>query len=166
MRRTEAVRKRPAHVEDVSHPPPRAERLITVLFLWFVPRLIYKFFTKFIRPRLASSSSNFALRAADSGMSPPPGASPPPAPRPNLPPEILRAIYGEQTLEEKRSACDRSINNWWQEYAARKNDEEEDHVADTLLYDERCHLPRTVPRPDVVPDPHARSSPPPQDTSA
>jgi hypothetical protein len=25
-------------------------------------------------------------------------------------------------------------------------------VADTLLYDERCHLPRSAPRPDVVSD--------------
>jgi hypothetical protein len=39
---------------------------------------------------------------------------------------------------------------WWHEYAARKNDEEEEHVADSLLYDERCHLPRTTPRPDCV----------------
>lgn len=43
----------------------------------------------------------------------------------------------------------------WKEYAARKNDEEEEHVADTLLYDERCHLPRSAPRPDVVPEPPA-----------
>jgi hypothetical protein len=69
-----------------------------------------------------------------------------------LPDYIRRAIYGEMTLEEKRSAVDKSMNNWWKEYAARKNDEEEEHVADTLLYDERCHLPRTVPRPDVVVD--------------
>ena len=41
-------------------------------------------------------------------------------------------------------------NSWWKEYAARKNDEEEEHVADSLLYDERCHLPRTVPPPDCV----------------
>ena len=68
-----------------------------------------------------------------------------------LPEYIRRAIYGEMTLEEKRAAVDASTNNWWREYAARKNDEEEEHVADTLLYDERCHLPRTAPRPDVVP---------------
>ena len=67
-----------------------------------------------------------------------------------LPDSIRRAIYGEMTLEEKRAAVDKSMNNWWREYAARKNDEEEEHVADTLLYDERCHLPRTAPRPDVV----------------
>ena len=70
----------------------------------------------------------------------------------DLPEYIRRAIYGEMTVEEKRAAVDKSMNNWWREYAARKNDEEEEHVADTLLYDERCHLPRTVPRPDVVSD--------------
>lgn len=69
-----------------------------------------------------------------------------------LPDYIRRAIYGEMSIEEKRAECDKSMNNWWREYAARKNDEEEEHVADTLLYDERCHLPRTVPRPDVVTD--------------
>lgn len=36
------------------------------------------------------------------------------------------------------------VCRWWSEYASRKNDEEEEHVADSLLYDERCHLPRTV----------------------
>ena len=68
-----------------------------------------------------------------------------------LPEYLRRAIYGEMSLEEKRAALDKSTNNWWKEYAARKNDEEEEHVADTLLYDERCHLPRMAPRPDVVP---------------
>mmetsp|Transcript_34045 Transcript_34045/g.56370 ORF Transcript_34045/g.56370 Transcript_34045/m.56370 type:complete len:108 (-) Transcript_34045:351-674(-) len=68
-----------------------------------------------------------------------------------VPDYIRRAIYGDMTLEEKRAAVDQSTRNWWREYASRKNDEEEEHVADTLLYDERCHLPRTVPRPDVVP---------------
>ena len=33
-----------------------------------------------------------------------------------------------------------------QEYSDRKNDDEEEHVADSLLYD-RSHLPRTVPAP-------------------
>ena len=69
-----------------------------------------------------------------------------------LPDFVRRAIYGEITLEEKRAALDTSTRNWWREYAARKNDEEEEHVADTLLYDERCHLPRMAPRPDVVVD--------------
>ena len=69
-----------------------------------------------------------------------------------LPDFVRRAIYGEITLEEKRAALDTSTRNWWREYAARKNDEEEEHVADTLLYDERCNLPRMAPRPDVVVD--------------
>ena len=77
-------------------------------------------------------------------------AAPANADAPALPAHILRAIYGEQTLEEKRAAYNKSICNWWTEYAARKNDEEEEHVADTLLYDERCHLPRIAPRPDEV----------------
>jgi hypothetical protein len=68
-----------------------------------------------------------------------------------LPEHVRRVIYGELTLEEKRAALDAFTQNWWKEYAARKNDEEEEHVADTLLYDERCHLPRMAPRPDVVP---------------
>ncbi len=35
------------------------------------------------------------------------------------------------------------------EYADRKNDEEDEHVADSLLYD-RNHLPRTAPAPECV----------------
>jgi hypothetical protein len=80
----------------------------------------------------------------------------------NIPEYIRRAIYGEMSMEEKRAAVDKSTTNWWREYAARKNDEEEEHVADTLLYDERCHLPRTVPRPDVVPDDDVLASSAPQ----
>ena len=38
---------------------------------------------------------------------------------------------------------------WWSEYADRKNDEEEEYVANSLLYD-RNHLPRTAPAPDCV----------------
>ncbi len=38
---------------------------------------------------------------------------------------------------------------WWEEYADRKNDEEDEHVADSLLYD-RSHLPRSIPAPDCV----------------
>lgn len=41
------------------------------------------------------------------------------------------------------------ILRWWVEYADRKNDEEDEHVADSLLYDKR-HLPRTAPAPDGV----------------
>jgi hypothetical protein len=40
------------------------------------------------------------------------------------------------------------------EYADRKNDEEEEYVADSLLYD-RTHLPRTAPAPDCVTRPAA-----------
>ena len=38
---------------------------------------------------------------------------------------------------------------WWSEYADRKNDEEEEYVANSLLYD-RNHLPRMAPAPDCV----------------
>lgn len=64
---------------------------------------------------------------------------------------VLDAIYGNKSAEEKKADYDRSLGSWWKEYAARKNDEEEEHVADSLLYDERCHLPRSAPRPEVVP---------------
>ena len=70
----------------------------------------------------------------------------------HLPEHVRRAIHGETTPEEKKAAYDESLRGWWKEYAARKNDEEEEHVADSLLYDERCHLPRMVKRPDVVAD--------------
>jgi len=40
----------------------------------------------------------------------------------------------------------RTPNSWWHEYTERKNDEG-DMVADSLLYDERCHLPRTAAGP-------------------
>eukprot|EP00798_Chlamydomonas_sp_ICE-L_P024824 gene24824-10474_t len=67
-----------------------------------------------------------------------------------LPESVLRAIRGEISVEEKEKALDTSLSNWWKEYAARKNDEECEHVADSLLYDERCHLPRTIPPPECV----------------
>ena len=35
---------------------------------------------------------------------------------------------GEMSLEEKRAAVDKSTTNWWREYAARKNDEDVEHV--------------------------------------
>ena len=38
---------------------------------------------------------------------------------------------------------------WWVEYADRKNDEEDEHVSDSLLYD-KSHLPRSAPAPDGV----------------
>lgn len=65
-------------------------------------------------------------------------------------PSVMEAIYGAQSEQEKKEVYDRSLGHWWKEYASRKNDEEEEHVADSLLYDERCHLPRSAPRPDVV----------------
>jgi len=43
-------------------------------------------------------------------------------------------------------------DRWWKDYSHRKNDEE-DMVADSLLYDERCHLPRTTPGPKPQPEP-------------
>lgn len=54
---------------------------------------------------------------------------------------VLRAIYGPKSTE-KSDEYDKSLHNWWKEYAARKNDEEEEHVADSLMYDERTTLPR------------------------
>ena len=42
-----------------------------------------------------------------------------------------------------------AIDRWWAEYADRKNDEEEEHVADSLLYDKN-HLPRMAPPPECV----------------
>ena len=50
-----------------------------------------------------------------------------------------------QSAEQRLHAIRR---RWWVEYVDRKNDEDE-HVADSLLYDRR-HLPRTTPAPDVV----------------
>ena len=38
---------------------------------------------------------------------------------------------------------------WWVEYADRKNEEEDEHVSDSLLYD-KSHLPRSAPAPDGV----------------
>ena len=70
--------------------------------------------------------------------------------------DVLRAIYGDggaksaDTAAQKAAAYDQSLQNWWREYAGRKNDEEEEHVADSLLYDERCHLPRSAPRPTFL----------------
>ncbi|EFN57483.1 hypothetical protein CHLNCDRAFT_143009 [Chlorella variabilis] len=63
------------------------------------------------------------------------------------PPHVLAAIYGK--MENKKEALDKSLQRWWSEYADRKNDEEDEHVADSLLYD-RNHLPRTAPAPDCV----------------
>ena len=47
------------------------------------------------------------------------------------PPHVLEAIYGKQA--NKKEALERSLHRWWTEYADRKNDEEDEHVADSLL---------------------------------
>mmetsp|Transcript_35304 Transcript_35304/g.89360 ORF Transcript_35304/g.89360 Transcript_35304/m.89360 type:complete len:93 (-) Transcript_35304:440-718(-) len=71
----------------------------------------------------------------------------PTQPSSGLTPEMLKIIRGEIPEEHKEQKFDQSLQRWWKEYASRKNDEEEEHVADSLLYDERCHLPRTTPKP-------------------
>ena len=48
----------------------------------------------------------------------------------------LRALYDK-------------THSWWNEYAERKNGEEEEAVADSLLYDKNT-LPRSVGKPDVI----------------
>ncbi|BDA43051.1 hypothetical protein COCOBI_04-0610 [Coccomyxa sp. Obi] len=63
------------------------------------------------------------------------------------PDNVLLAIYGK--TEDKKKAYDASLTRWWAEYADRKNDEEDEHVADSLLYD-RSHLPRSAPPPECV----------------
>lgn len=68
----------------------------------------------------------------------------------SLSPELLAMIRGEVSPEQKERQYDASLSSWWKEYAGRKNDEEHEHVADSLLYDERCHLPRTVPAPSCI----------------
>jgi len=61
------------------------------------------------------------------------------------PANVLEAIYAKPT--NKAEIYDNSLKRWWVEYAERKVDEEDEHVADSLLYDRR-HLPRTAPAPD------------------
>lgn len=63
------------------------------------------------------------------------------------PPHVLEAIYGKQ--KDKTAAYEKSLHRWWTEYADRKNDEEEEYVSNSLLYD-RNHLPRTAPAPECV----------------
>eukprot|EP00659_Diplonema_papillatum_P015378 gene15378-23512_t len=58
----------------------------------------------------------------------------------------LAAIYGAASPEDKQKSLETSLQSWWSEYADRKNDEDEEHVADSLLYD-RNTLPRTAPAP-------------------
>jgi len=85
-----------------------------------------------------------------------------------VPAHVLEAIYGaratattaaETTKETttmvetatKAARYDESLKTWWRTYSERKNDEEEEHVADSLLYDYR-HLPRTTPAPNFRED--------------
>lgn len=66
----------------------------------------------------------------------------------NCPAHVFEAIHGK-SKESKSKQLEQSLTNWWKEYADRKNDEEDEHVADSLLYD-RNHLPRTAPAPECV----------------
>ncbi|KAL4425685.1 hypothetical protein ABPG75_009701 [Micractinium tetrahymenae] len=65
------------------------------------------------------------------------------------PPHVLEAIYGKKMKEDKKAAYEGSLQRWWTEYADRKNDETDEYVANSLLYD-RKHLPRTAPAPECV----------------
>ena len=58
----------------------------------------------------------------------------------------LSAIYGKRDKEEKKKDLDKSLHSWWGEYAERKNHEDGEAVADSLLYD-RNTLPRMAPAP-------------------
>jgi hypothetical protein len=53
------------------------------------------------------------------------------------------------------------MHRWWKDYSHRKNDEEE-MVADSLLYDERCHLPRTTAGPKPLAEPEVTAAAQPQ----
>jgi hypothetical protein len=83
-----------------------------------------------------------------------------------VPDNVLRAIYGDSLGEKvsdapgagpgpsaktKAEQYDESLKHWWKEYADRKNDEEEEHVSDSLLYD-YTHLPRSTPAPTMTDD--------------
>ena len=96
-----------------------------------------------------------------------------------VPDDVLRAIYGDSLpapepstpsrpdgdaeqqqdkgepqrlrLMSKAERYDESLKTWWKEYADRKNDEEEEHVSDSLLYD-FTHLPRMTPAPNLAED--------------
>jgi hypothetical protein len=75
-----------------------------------------------------------------------------------VPAHVMEAIYGKSAKTEtdadvdaKKRAYDDSLKTWWRTYSERKNDEEEEHVADSLLYDFR-HLPRTTPAPNYRED--------------
>lgn len=65
------------------------------------------------------------------------------------PPHVLAAIYDKKPPGDKKSQYEESLRRWWTEYADRKNDETDEYVANSLLYD-RNHLPRNAPAPDCV----------------
>jgi len=77
------------------------------------------------------------------------------------PDHVLKAIYSQQHIVEvviddelkrkKLEEYDENLKKWWEEYAARKNSEDEEHVCDSLLYD-FSHLPRTTPAPNFLED--------------
>jgi hypothetical protein len=108
--------------------------------------------------------------------SPPPGTSPSVARgTTRVPDHVMRAIYGDDYVppdapvaetttttttagethpakgEGKAEAYDASLKTWWKEYADRKNDEDVEHVSDSLLYD-YTHLPRSTPAPTMTDD--------------
>ncbi|KAF6263103.1 hypothetical protein COO60DRAFT_1491788 [Scenedesmus sp. NREL 46B-D3] len=77
--------------------------------------------------------------------------------KPVLSEEMLKIIHGHGDQGEKKEQYQESLQRWWKNYSARKNDEE-DMVADSLLYDERCHLPRTTPGPKPLPEPEVTAA--------
>ena len=60
----------------------------------------------------------------------------------------LTSILFNKKLDTAKGK-DLAMRRWWKEYSDRKNDEEDEHVADSLLYD-RSHLPRAAPPPESV----------------
>ncbi len=60
-------------------------------------------------------------------------------------------MYSLDDLNMASKMCQENLPvcRWWKEYSDRKNDEEDEHVADSLLYD-RSHLPRAAPPPESV----------------
>lgn len=57
---------------------------------------------------------------------------------------VQDGLVGQRKFHRHHLLC-----RWWKEYSDRKNDEEDEHVADSLLYD-RSHLPRAAPPPESV----------------
>ena len=104
-----------------------------------------------IAPRMTSSNASSRAPATARG-----GVA--------VPAHVLAAIYGDDDASSARGvvesavdgtkkgeAYDESLRSWWRTYSERKNDEAEEHVADSLLYDYR-HLPRTTPGPNYGED--------------